>query len=319
METNYPFVPSFFEFSILSENQCFGSYYRRHNHWTSFGSSYCENSWRIWNRNCDSINRKPREHISRWKIQRTAQRPSRIRKKWILWRRKRNLEHQGNLCWPSQLSASKSIPERTKKHFYEWEKMEGLSCAFIRWRILGSCSIQDGYNHVACLWPRWKTNWWFKTLGYNQASIVESVCTRSTRFDERFWFHLFHEGSNRKRLEYCKDDHGSLCYWLVIQGHPNGIPKKSRIDGLHAYSVDRYTHLRVRTAHFASWAHHCALRGSRWRCVTCKKSAHSHGHPSGLALSVLNIPFVPFPAQHSSSSASLSRSTTTAPSYTRSR
>ena len=42
-----------------------------------------------------------------------------------------------------------------------------LSCAFIRWRILGSRSIQDGYKNAASLWPRWKTNWWFKTLGYN--------------------------------------------------------------------------------------------------------------------------------------------------------
>ena len=32
------------EFSILSENPSLGSYSRRHKHWTSFGSSYCENS-----------------------------------------------------------------------------------------------------------------------------------------------------------------------------------------------------------------------------------------------------------------------------------
>ena len=57
----------------------------------------------------------------------------------------------------------------------------------------------------------------------------------------------------------------------------------------------------------------------RWRCVACKKSAHSHCHPSGLAMSMPQHPFVLFPALHSSSSASLSKFTTTVPSYTRSR
>ena len=62
-----------------------------------------------------------------WRI---AQRPSRIRK-WILWRRNMNLEHQGNLCLPSQHSTSKSIPIHKTNHFYEWEEMEGHSSAFL--------------------------------------------------------------------------------------------------------------------------------------------------------------------------------------------
>ena len=56
-------VPRICEFSILSENQSFGSYSRRHNHWTSSGSSCCENSWRIWNGDRNSINCKPRKHL----------------------------------------------------------------------------------------------------------------------------------------------------------------------------------------------------------------------------------------------------------------
>ena len=38
-------------------------------------------------------------------------------------------------------------------------------------------------------------------------------------FDEGFWLHLIHEGSNKKRVEYCKDNNGSLCYLRAIQGH----------------------------------------------------------------------------------------------------
>ena len=71
--------------------------------------------------------------------------------------------------------------------------------------------------------------------------------------------------------------------------------------------------------HTSSWGQHCALRGQRSRCVACEKSAHLHGHPSNLAMSLLNITFVPFPQLHSPSSASPSRSTTTAPSCTGSR
>ena len=43
-------------------------------------------------------------------------------------------------------------------------------------------------------------------------------------FDEGFWLHLIHEGSNKRRLEWCKDNNGSLCYLRAIQGHSGGIP-----------------------------------------------------------------------------------------------
>ena len=43
-------------------------------------------------------------------------------------------------------------------------------------------------------------------------------------FDEGFWLHLIHEGSNKKRLEYCKDNNGSPCNLRAIQGHSGGIP-----------------------------------------------------------------------------------------------
>ena len=139
-------------------------------------------------------------------------------KKWILWRRKRNLEHQGNLCWPSQLSASKSIPERTENHFYEWEK----------WKVIHAHSSDEEYLEVAA--SKMVTT---MLRDYDQDErqtdgsrhwdtirrvLLKAFAQGARDFDEAFWFHIIHEGSNRKRLEYCKDNHGSLCYWLVIQG-----------------------------------------------------------------------------------------------------
>ena len=59
---NYSFVPIIFEFSILSENQTIVSSSRRHHHWTSFGSSRCENSWQLLKRSCNSVDCKPRIH-----------------------------------------------------------------------------------------------------------------------------------------------------------------------------------------------------------------------------------------------------------------
>ena len=63
MENNYSFVWRIPEFSILSESPSFGSYSWRHHFWTSIGSSYCENSWRVWDRSCNSINYKINVYI----------------------------------------------------------------------------------------------------------------------------------------------------------------------------------------------------------------------------------------------------------------
>ena len=112
------FVPRTFDFSIPSESPSFGSYSWRHNHWTGFGSSSCENSSRIWNWSCDSIFCKANVHILRCYIKRNrafcewnswsrrraqvqwwiAHRTSRISKKWTIRRKKRKLEQRGNLC-----------------------------------------------------------------------------------------------------------------------------------------------------------------------------------------------------------------------------
>ena len=43
-------------------------------------------------------------------------------------------------------------------------------------------------------------------------------------FDDDNWLVLIHEGSNKMRMEYCKDRNGSLCYLRATQRQSGGIP-----------------------------------------------------------------------------------------------
>ena len=43
-------------------------------------------------------------------------------------------------------------------------------------------------------------------------------------FDDGNWLHLIHDGSTKKRLEYCQDKDGNLRHLRAIQGHSGGIP-----------------------------------------------------------------------------------------------
>ena len=57
-------------------------------------------------------------------------------------------------------------------------------------------------------------------------------------FDDDYWSVLIHEGSNKMRMEYYKDSNGSFCY---LRGHSRTLlcsSNKSRIDELHAYSLN---------------------------------------------------------------------------------
>ena len=53
-----------------------------------------------------------------------------------------------------------------------------------------------------------------------------------------FGFTWFMKAATGKGLEYCKDNHGPLCYWRVIQGHSGGIPKNPE---LMYYTLILYT------------------------------------------------------------------------------
>ena len=90
---------------------------------------------------------------------------SRISERWTLWRKKKKFAQQGNLCQLFQQSASKSIFVHTKNHSNKWEKMEGHSRSFTRWRILSNCCIQDGYKNAASLWSRRKTKLKVQDIG----------------------------------------------------------------------------------------------------------------------------------------------------------
>ena len=47
--------------------------------------------------------------------------------------------------------------------------------------------------------------------------------------DFDYWLVLIHEGSNKMRMEYCKDSNGSLCYLRATQGHSGGTHLPQRI------------------------------------------------------------------------------------------
>ena len=76
---------------------------------------------------------------------------------------------------------------------------------------------------------------------------------------------------------------------------------------------DRRIHFLERaTAHFLG-STHCALAQDKVVSASFMVIPHAHSHPVSL-MSLLSVPFVPFPSLLSSSSASLSQSSTTTPS-----
>ena len=45
------------------------------------------------------------------------------------------------------------------------------------------------------------------------------------------WLQLILEGSTKKRIEYCEDNDGFLCYLRAIQGYSGGIPIEPELMG----------------------------------------------------------------------------------------
>ena len=68
--------------------------------------------------------------------------------------------------------------------------------------------------------------------------------------DFDYWLVLIHEGSNKMRMEYCKDSNGSLCYLRATQGHSGGthLPQRNFVD----FSI-----------HFGEWFHSGKKRMTR--------------------------------------------------------
>ena len=145
--------------------------------------------------------------------------------------KKRNLKHQGNLCaWehqgnfcePSQHSAYKSIP-KTQRTIPTNDR---------KWKVMHAHSsdgryLAVGYKSAASLWPRWKTNGWFKTLGHTQGQYCwERSHKKAHEISMKDFGHTwFMEAAIRKRLEYWKDNNGSPCYFerIKIGSNKTGI------------------------------------------------------------------------------------------------
>ena len=50
-------------------------------------------------------------------------------------------------------------------------------------------------------------------------------------FNDEVWLQKIFEGSSKKRIEYCKNKDGTLCYLRAIQGHSGGIPIEPELMG----------------------------------------------------------------------------------------
>ena len=91
-------------------------------------------------------------------------------------------------------------------------------------------------------------------------TLVRAFAREGARdFDDDYWLVLIHEGSNKMRMEYCKDSNGSLCYLRAIQGHSGGIPISPELMNytLIPHALER-AHLPQRnfvefSIHFGEW------------------------------------------------------------------
>ena len=136
---------------------------------------------------------------------------------------KSNLQ-QGGLCGHHQHSSYPCVLFHAKKHSHDREDVESYSCQSFVWRSPVNGSLQDGYEIGASLRPRWTTVWGSTSLGHDKASIVESIHQSwNTIFLRKHSLLLIHEGSSRKKKEYCEDSKKSLAYFRARQGHSGGI------------------------------------------------------------------------------------------------
>ena len=58
-----------------------------------------------------------------------------------------------------------------------------------------------------------------------KSALVRQFAREGARgFNDEAWQQMILEGSTKKRIEYCKDKDGFLCYLRAIQRHSGGIP-----------------------------------------------------------------------------------------------
>ena len=212
--TNTPLVPRIFEFSILSESPSFGSFSRRHNQWISFGSSYCENSWRT----CH-------QSQIQW-THLTSFNPEKQSVSWMKFMITRKSSGPVTNC--SETFKDQEVNSMKKKHeprasrklvlalstFHLQEhpntqnepflRMRGNGRSFrriFRWRILGSCIIQDGSKNAGTL------------LWYSNKSRIDEIIPggKETGLDKHSSLHLWtHSETIRKKKNLSYSSQGTL-------------------------------------------------------------------------------------------------------------
>ena len=139
----------------------------------------------------------------------------------------------------------------TRRTIYEWKEMQDHSRAFTWWRILSNCSIHDGFKKYCIIMIKKWEKLMVQDIGIQSGQHRWAFAHEGARhFDKGFRLDLTHEGSNKKRLEYCKDNIGSLSYGRAIQGHTRGIPISPE---LMNYTLIPYT-----------WKEHIMHTGISW-------------------------------------------------------
>ena len=97
-------------------------------------------------------------------------------------------------------------------------------------------------------------------IGINLCQLVKAFAQEEARyFDVGYWLMLIHEGSNKMRIEYCKDNNGSPCYLQAVHQHSANIPIGPE---LMDYTLIPY-----------KWKEYIYHRGISWNCqsmLTCE-------------------------------------------------
>ena len=129
--------------------------------------------------------------------------------------------------------------------------MENYSCLFTRWRTFGSVS-----SKMVTTMLRHSDQEERQTDGSRHWDSIKPLLMRAFAhegapdFSDKNWLRPIHEGSIKKRLEYCTDDDGNLCCFPAIQGHSGGIPTSPE---LMKCTFIPYT-----------WKEYICHRGSSW-------------------------------------------------------